>query len=202
MTSAFDAKAATWDDDPAKRERAARVAVAIRRSVPLDRATRLLEYGAGTGLLGTELRDHVGELTLADASAGMREVIRQKVDAGVLAGARVWDLDLTTDRVPTDRFDVIVTMLTLHHILDLDPVLTAFRELLDDQGRLVVVDLVAEDGSFHGPGFEGHDGFGRDDLTARLAAVGLTVGSFEHCTEITKGDVVYPVFLTVAVRDS
>src|SRR5690606_42045723 len=45
----FDEKAATWDDDPAKVERARVVADALRDAVPPGPTTRLLEYGAGTG---------------------------------------------------------------------------------------------------------------------------------------------------------
>ena len=47
----FDDKAATWDDDPAKVERAGEVARAIRAAVPLNTSVRMLEYGAGTGLV-------------------------------------------------------------------------------------------------------------------------------------------------------
>src|SRR5690606_38453910 len=87
----FDAKAATWDADPAKVERAGVVARAIRAAVPLDPSVRLLEYGAGTGLVTQALRDAVGPVTLADTSAGMREVMRAKVEAGVIPGARIRD---------------------------------------------------------------------------------------------------------------
>ena len=67
-TTDFDARAATWDDDPAKVERARAVAEAIARSVPLARSMRALEYGAGTGLVSFVLRDRLGEVTLADLS--------------------------------------------------------------------------------------------------------------------------------------
>src|SRR5690606_18584865 len=78
-TDDFDEKAATWDADPAKVERARVVAEAVRATVPLDRSTRLLEYGAGTGLVTQALRDAVGPVTLADTSAGMRDVMQAKV---------------------------------------------------------------------------------------------------------------------------
>ena len=49
MTSTdFDARAATWDDDPTKVERARGVADAIGRHVPLAPSMRALEYGCGT----------------------------------------------------------------------------------------------------------------------------------------------------------
>src|SRR5262245_15904636 len=93
----FDEQAATWDDDRAKVERAEVVARAIRDTIPLDRSTRTLEYGAGTGLVTQALRDAVGPVTLVDTSAGMREVIEQKIATGAITDARVWDVDLAAE---------------------------------------------------------------------------------------------------------
>jgi ubiquinone/menaquinone biosynthesis C-methylase UbiE len=194
----FDTRAATWDDDPAKVERAKVVADVIRGVVPLDRSTRLLEYGAGTGLVTEALRPSVGEVTLADTSAGMREVMARKVEAGALAGARIWDVDLSAGPVPEERFDVIVTVMAMHHIDDIRAVLAAFATLLDDGGHLCVVDLDAEDGSFHGEGFAGHPGLERSKLADDLVAVGFTDVEFRDCYEVERNDRRYPLFLATA----
>ena len=100
-TNHFDARAATWDDDPAKVERAKVVADKIWAAVPLDRSARMLEYGAGTGRVTQALRDFVGPVTLADTSAGMREVMRAKIEADAITDARVWDVDLATQPAPS-----------------------------------------------------------------------------------------------------
>lgn len=200
MSSDFDDRAATWDDDPAKADRAREIADAIRAAVPLDARTRLLEYGAGTGLLSQALADDVGAITLAEPSAGMRAVMADKITAGNLpADARIWDLDLVDAEVPDGRFDLIATVMALHHIPDLAPVLAGFAALLDAGGRLCVVDLEAEDGSFHGdrPGFHGHDGFERDDLAERLAAAGFTDVGFAPGGQVIKDGRSYPLFLAV-----
>lgn len=199
-TDDFDEKAATWDADPAKVERARVVADAVRATVPLDRSTRLLEYGAGTGLVTQALRDAVGPVTLADTSAGMRDVMQAKVAAGALRDATIWDLDLSQGPVPDERFDLVVTVMTLHHIADLDPVLAAFRRLLEPGGHLCVVDLDEEDGSFHTEGFAGHHGFDRGDLQRRLTGAGFTGVTFRDCHHVERDGVRYPLFLAVAVR--
>jgi len=191
----FDARAATWDDDPAKVERAEAVARKIRATVPLDESMRMLEYGAGTGLVTQALRDSVGPVTLADTSTGMREVIHAKIEAGAIRDARVWDLDLATQPVPDEHFDLIVTVLTLHHIDNIDAVLSGFATLLDADGMLCVVDLDEEDGSFHGVDFEGHRGFERSALAFDLAAAGFTDVAFQDCHHIVRDSVDYPVFL-------
>jgi predicted TPR repeat methyltransferase len=198
MSADFDERAATWDDDPTKVERARVVADAICAAVAPDPTTSLLEYGAGTGLVSQFLRDRVGAVTLADTSAGMRQQMEQKVAAGVIADARVVDLDLSTDEVPDERYDLIVTVMVMHHITTLERVLGAFASMLHRGGRLCVVDLEKEDGSFHGEGFHGHEGFDLDDLAAQLRAAGFAGVDVTRVHEIERGDRTYPVFLAVA----
>ncbi len=201
MPSDFDARADTWDEDPARRRRARVAAEAIRAAVPLKASTRLLEYGAGTGLVSQFLSGEVGHITLAEPSAGMRAVMAEKVSAGALrADARIWNLDLATEPVPDARFDVIVTVMTLHHIHDLTPVLRGFATLLSDGGHLCIVDLEEEDGSFHDndPDFEGHNGLSRGALSAQLKAAGFADVQFQRCHEIEKDGTTYPLFLATS----
>jgi predicted TPR repeat methyltransferase len=199
--SSFDEKAATWDT-PAKVERARVVAGAVRRAVALSGSTRVLEYGAGTGLVSQELATSVGPITLADSSAGMREVMHSKMAARALpATTRIWDLDLSAGNVPEERFDLIVTVMALHHIGDLTPVLDGFARLLDGGGQLCVVDLVKEDGSFHRDSdFHGHNGFDTQDLSARLESAGFTDVRIEQIHEMVKNGVTYPLFLAACTR--
>ncbi|WP_027945893.1 class I SAM-dependent methyltransferase [Amycolatopsis taiwanensis] len=199
--SSFDEKAATWDDQ-AKTKRAHVVAAAIRRAVNPTGATRVLEYGAGTGLVSQELAGSVGPLTLADPSKGMREVMHSKLATGALpASSRIWDLDLSAGRIPDERFDLVVTVMTLHHIPDLTPVLDGFARLLDSGGHLCVVDLVKEDGSFHHDGdFHGHHGFDTQDLSTKLESAGFTDVHVEQVYEVVKDGATYPLFLATCTK--
>ncbi len=198
----FDEKAATWDDDPAHVERAQVVAGAIREAVPLDSSVRLLEYGAGTGLVSQALCHTVGPITVADTSAGMRKVMQDKVAAGVMADARVWDLDLASAPLPAseERFDLIVTVLTLHHLQRLEPVLSNFAVLLAEGGHLAIADLDEEDGTFHGDGFDGHHGFDHDALADDLRTAGFTDVVFQRCHHIVRDGRTYPLFLAIGTR--
>jgi SAM-dependent methyltransferase len=203
LTNGFDEKARTWDDDPDKVERARVVAAAVRAAVPLTSSMALLEYGAGTGLVAGDLAGDVGTVTLADTSAGMREVMTEKVHAGTLPpGARVWELDLSTGEVPDETFDLIVTVLTLHHIHDTRTVLEGFAQLLADGGHLCVVDLEQEDGSFHrdSPDFDGHHGFDRTELRREMETAGFSDVTFTVCHEIERNGARYPLFLATARR--
>ena len=52
----FDQTAGTWDDDPAKVERAREAADPIVERLDPSPDARLLEYGAGTGLVAQPLQ--------------------------------------------------------------------------------------------------------------------------------------------------
>ena len=193
----FDSSAKTWDD-PQKIERAEAVARAIRRSVPLAPSMRALEYGAGTGLLSFNLRDTLGAITLADSSAGMREVAAGKIEAAGATEMRVVDLDLMRDPPPAERYELIISLMTLHHVPDVPKVLAAFNKLLADGGWLAVADLDAEDGSFHGEDASVHHGFERGAFRRMLEVAGFADVEIGDCYEMTKGDHTYSVFLACA----
>lgn len=197
----FDERAAEWDSDPDKVAQSREVASAIAANVPLTRQTRLLEYGAGTGLVTQALLDRVGPVTLADNSPGMRAAVQAKITSGVLPpDTRVWDLDLQLQSAPPGRFDLVVSSMVLHHVRDLRPVLAGLVGMLDPGGHLCVADLDREDGSFHGHrhDFDGHDGFDRDELARSLEAAGLTDVVVSDCGHVLREGTAYPVFLATA----
>lgn len=200
--SDFDARAATWDDDPTKVERARAIAAAIEREVPLADTMDALEYGAGTGLLGFMLRDRVASLTLADVSDGMLEVAARKIAATGDPRVRAVKLDLLADPLPDARFDLVFSAMTLHHIADTAGILRRFRAILRTPGVLCIADLDTEDGSFHGAGFDGHLGFDRIGLGAQARAAGFATTQFstayEMCKAVAGGTRTFPIFLMVA----
>ena len=194
----YDARAKDWDSDPTKIERARAIAAAIEANVPLEPSMHALEYGAGTGLLGFALRPRVGELTLADVSVGMLDVVREKLAAMPDPRVHPLKLDLTSDPVPEHRYDAIFSMMVLHHIADTEDVLRKFAALLANEGYLCIADLDREDGSFHGAGFDGHNGFERDALAAKAARAGFAPPRFVTAYEMHKGGRTYPIFLMIA----
>lgn len=200
----FDAEAKTWDSDPVKQERALAVAAALRRRIPLARDWRALEYGCGTGLLSFALHAELGQIMLADSSPSMLAVLAGKIAAAGLAHLQPLALDPLTDPPPAERYDLIYTLMTLHHVADVDRLLRAFHDLLRPGGWLGIADLDREDGSFHGGGFAGHHGFDRTALRAQLRDAGFGGVDFSTCylmkKTIDRGMREYPVFLAVAAR--
>ena len=198
----FDQKASQWDAKPVRVERAQAVADGIRVAIPLSSQLTALEYGCGTGLLSFALQPHLGHITLADSSTGMLAVLREKIAVANIQNMTPLQLDLSADPLPAERYQLIYTLMTLHHIADTDQMLRAFYQLLDAPGHLCVADLDREDGTFHEDEFHGHLGFDRDELGARARQAGFQTIRFTtafHMVKEIKGvNKDYPVFLMVA----
>ncbi len=197
----FDERARNWDTEE-RRARAEAVADAIRSAVTLTPATRTIEVGAGTGLLGLALVDEIGELVLAEPSSGMREVAREKIDRLGRPGVSTISFDLLVDEPPLPPFDLAISLLVLHHLPQPGPALAAVLELLRPGGRLALSDLDTEDGNFHDADAEGvhHRGFDRERLEASAREVGFVDVATRTATTWVNDRGAYPLFLLTAQR--
>ncbi len=201
MNAEFNAKAANWDDDPRKRERAAAVAAQIRGRIPLSDSMEVLEFGCGTGLLGFELFDEVGQICFADPSPGMLDQVKRKLAGGGSEKGSTHLLASEPPELPKD-FDLIFSLMTLHHIGDVSTTLKRLCKHLKPGGYLAISDLDLEDGSFHDGQGDVHPGFDRNALIHLLALQGLS--GFEASTPYEiheqKHDALrnYPLFLITA----
>ncbi len=198
----FDQKAQNWDAKLVRVERAHAVAAGLQAAVPLSPDMTALEYGCGTGLLSFALQPALGHITLADSSAGLLDVLREKIGQAQVDNLTPLALDLLIDPLPAARFDLIYTLMTLHHIADTDKILRAFYDLLKPGGFLGVADLDKEDGTFHEDEFHGHLGFDRAELAAQAAQLGFQAITFSTVFHMIK-DVNnirkdYPLFLLTA----
>jgi ubiquinone/menaquinone biosynthesis C-methylase UbiE len=198
----FDGRAKSWDEVPGRIERAGAVAAAIRAQLAISPKMTAFEYGCGTGLLSFALQAGLGQITLADSSTGMLDVLKDKIAASGFKNMTPLKLDLAVDALPGERFDLIYTLMTLHHIPDTVNILERFHSLLLPGGSLCIADLDKDDGSFHShePGFDGHNGFDRAELRQILSGAGFTNIRINTCYEIVKNDRVYPLFLAVAEK--
>lgn len=201
----FDSKARQWDENPVFRERAEKIAAAIRAAVPLAKSMTALDYGSGSGLLSFPFKDELGHITLKDTSPGMLAVAAEKIAALGITHMTTRLMDLTATALPDERYDLIYSSMTLHHVPDTTAILAAFHALLNPGGWLCIADLDKEDGSFHGIEVDVHHGFERAALAELAEAAGFTGVGFQTVFEISKekpeGKRAYPVFLLAARRN-
>jgi len=200
----FNERAKEWDANPMHLERSTAIANALMAALPDTSTMRLLDFGAGTGILGGLLAPHCKEVVMMDNASGMVDVMKQKVVD------RAWNNvvpvchDLLAVDFEAEPFDCIVTQMVLHHIIDVTALFHRFNHLLRVGGYLVIADLYAEDGSFHGENFDGHLGFEQHWLEGALRVEGFDPVSMAPCFVIRRQregrEQEYPVFLSVSQK--
>lgn len=208
MEHFFDDKAANWDNDPKKVERARIFAGEIITYLSKKNELSALDFGCGTGLLSFFLKDQFQKITLVDSSAGMIEVLKEKIRSGKIDHFTPVLADLLRDdhKVGLQKQDVIYTLMTLHHIVDLPRILSIFSQMIVQDGYICIADLVKEDGSFHAshPGFDGHNGFEQEELSNLLEKADFKVVYYSTPLSIQKnneeGLKEYPLFLMIGQR--
>lgn len=197
----FDERAKEWDT-PERAERAAVVAGAVRAAVTLSPEMRAIEIGAGTGLLGLHFAGDLASLLLTDPSTGMLEVASEKIRRAGLSTVSVAPYDLLRDPAAAGSFDIVLSLLVLHHLDDTAAAFRATFGLLGPGGWIALADLDEEDGTFHDADAEGihHLGFERERVADLARAAGFVDLGLSTATEIEKDGRTYPVFLLTARR--
>lgn len=202
----FDNQALEWDNDPQKVERAEVFAKEINDFIKPNNKLNALEFGCGTGLLSFKLKDNFKSITLADNSEGMISVLKEKIDKEGIKNFIPLQIDLFESEIQFPEIDVIYTLMTLHHMPDINETLKAFSSILAPKGFLCIADLVKEDGSFHAHhnGFDGHNGFDKDELSGTLLKSGFNVVYYKECFVIEKkvDEKInkYPLFLMICKK--
>lgn len=196
----FNASARDWDQRPTSQQLAV-VPARLLSLVPFGDNEHVLDFGAGTGLLATAIAPHVAHVTALDTSANMLAVLRDK---GV-ANIETLQQDIF-DGLP-HTYDVVVSCMAMHHVADTAALLQAFAQALRPGGRMALIDLYEEDGSFHGSpetnaakGVQ-HHGFAPAHLQRLAGRVGLSDIAFQEVASIQREHGRrYPLFLMTAQK--
>jgi len=200
----FDKEAKDWDNDPKKIERATVFAKEINDFIKSDKTLNALEFGCGTGALSFQLKDSFKTITLVDSSEGMIKVLEEKIVKEGVENFKPLHIGSLESDLKANEYDVIYTLMTLHHIPDVNNIAKVFNSILKRGGYLCIGDLVQEDGSFHSEhdNFDGHNGFDRNELSDILLNNGFSVEYYKVCFEIVKTiddkDKIYPLFLMIS----
>jgi ubiquinone/menaquinone biosynthesis C-methylase UbiE len=197
----FDEKAKDWDKDPKKVERAEIFAMEIKNIIGNNLVESALEFGSGTGLVSFQLKNIFRSIYLADTSKGMIEVLKTKIENEKLSSFSPLLISDTKDLLSHPPVDVIFTLLTLHHVINIDEAFQVFGKLIRKGGYLFIGDLVTENGSFHtsDPHFDGHFGFDTAILKEKLAREGFECIEdkiFHSIERETNSDLInFPLFI-------
>jgi len=174
MENRFDKDAANWDAKSHRVRLAGDVSAAIRQEVVLHADMKVLDYGCGTGLVSLPMAGEVSSLTGIDSSSGMLEVFSQK--ALELGYRNVLGLliDLENGDTLSERYDLILSSMTFHHIRDIQMVIARLFDVLNPGGAFCLADLDPDDGLFHSdPSGVHHQGFKREEMISHFRSAGF-----------------------------
>lgn len=171
----FDQAAATWDNEPRRLKLAYDIAEAIRMSVKIEANMDVMDFGCGTGLITLHLRPLARTITGVDTSARMLDVLQDKARKAGWTNVRTLHSDSDKTDLLNERYHLIVTGMTFHHVRDIQELLGFLYDRLLPGGALCVADLDPEEGRFHPDATDVfHNGFDRDALGKMFEDAGFT----------------------------
>lgn len=171
----FKNRAKNWDNDK-RIQRSKIIAEKIDEIVGEHKDSSIMEYGCATGLVSFNLIDKFRKLTLMDSEEEMINIVKEKVIDYKISNVFPVKIDLTNQMYLEEKFDLIYTSLTIHHILDIEKIIKTFYNLLNPKGTLFIAELDKEDGSFHinHKNFNGHNGFQHEVMEQAFTNAGFS----------------------------
>ena len=203
MENSFDTRAVNWDENPRRIELIDHATKLIFKEIKIDKNQSVLDYGCGTGLLGYNLVEKAGNVTFCDSSSGMLEQVEKKRAFYGYKNVSILNADLLTDDLP-GKFNMIFSMLVLHHVKNIPALLEKFYNHLEEEGLFCWIDLDKEDGSFHNGDPIPHQGFEKEYLYQSVKKSGFE--PFYYSTELSMTREVngitrkYPIFILLSKK--
>lgn len=108
----------------------------------------LLDYGAGTGLLGLELADSFQKVHAADVSSEMVKVLKEKIALGNIENAEAHEMNLLESDTVI-KADIIIMSLVLLHVKNHQKLIQKLYDTLADGGEAYIVDFDKNDKVTH-----------------------------------------------------
>ena len=199
MTDLFKDKAQDWDANDMVKGLSIGIGSAIHANVNFNQRMVVMDFGAGTGLISTQIANRVEKVIAVDVSQAMLDklMVKEELHGKVEALCRN-----ILENPLLDRFDLIVSAMAMHHVENIDQLIKCFAEHLKPDAMIALADLDEEDGTFHPADIQGvyHKGFNRDAFRSILSKHGFTNIRFVTAHTVFKGEKAYPVFLVLANR--
>jgi len=151
----------------------------VKTELQDSKSKSLIDYGSGTGLVSLALADLVDSVLLVDSSEQMLQVAKEKITHKGITNAEVLYSDFTEEK-PEMKADIVLVSLVLLHIPDTNAILKELFTVLNNGGKLIIVDFDKNEKINHP---KVHNGFVHEELKNKLAKVGfksVEMKTFHH----------------------
>ncbi len=157
-------------DTEERKQLAEVIAEEVRTELQNSSDQSLIDYGSGTGLVSLELTDLVNSVLLVDSSEQMLEVAEAKISRKGIPNAKVLYADFTQETAEL-KADIVFMSLVLLHIPDTQKILQQLFSILNEGGKLIIVDFDKNELIIHP---KVHNGFSHEELKMKLSEAGFT----------------------------
>jgi len=200
MTDLFNEKAKDWDANEMRTMLSSAIGSSILAHVSLHEQMRVMDFGAGTGLISSQVAPLVKKIVAVDISEAMLNKLVAKPELQNKVEIVCQDI---IEKPIADNFDLIMSAMSMHHVKDTSKLIQRFSEHLNPGASIALADLDKEDGSFHPEDSEGvfHLGFKRNELQIILEKYGFREIQFVTAHTINKEEKKYPIFLVTATKN-
>lgn len=114
---------------------------AIREYLVDTKNKKAIDFGCGTGLIGMDLLNNFASIVFLDASQNMINQIKQKISNLNIQNADTICFDIEKDNRLNLHADFIFMAQVLLHISNIKLILSRLYEVLNENGRLIIVDF-------------------------------------------------------------
>lgn len=114
------------------------------RYIPKNTSS-ILELGCGSGNLTFELKKKCNNVSVVELSEKMLEICKKKVN-----GIKGYKNDMTKIKFENNSFDVIISTLAIHHLLDVEKqkLFNKIKKWLKPGGMFIITDSMNSDNDF------------------------------------------------------
>ncbi|MDH5571560.1 MAG: class I SAM-dependent methyltransferase [Gammaproteobacteria bacterium] len=199
MTDLFTEKAQEWDANEMIKMLSTAVGASILQHIPLHDAMRVMDFGAGTGLISSQIAPRVKKIVAVDISEAMLTKLMSKPELKNKVEIICQDI---LESPLNEKFDLIMSAMAMHHVKDTARLIQRFAEHLHPCALIALADLDKEDGSFHPQDVQGvfHSGFDRNELQTILENSGFEKINFVTAHTVNKNGKQFPIFLVTATK--
>lgn len=147
MSNEWDQYATDWDNNPSAREYAEKAYSSLSSILDVN-GLRILDFGAGTGLLSEKLATSAREIIAIDNAQKMIEVLNAKNISNIQSLSELISEELVQSHsIFQEKFDLIVASSVCSFLTDYETTVKLLSSLLKDQGVFVQWDWHAKDGN-------------------------------------------------------
>ena len=164
-----------------------------QEKIKLTKDSIVLDFGAGTGLIGLNFVYEVKQVIFLDLSKPMLDYLEKKCQKQGIKNYAIFN-GIIEDYNPKEKVDLITVGMVLHHIENLQSIFSKFLEILKPKGFVCITEYVKNAPMFdieeHGQRHKlPHRGFNAKELCKVLIKIGFINTEIKGVSSINyKGD--------------